>query len=81
ISDIGMAEMDGLDLIKRVRDLSLSTNGKKFIPAIAMTGYASIEDRERFLGAGYQMHVVKPIDVLQLSSIVAKLFEDYNINR
>ncbi|MDD5578302.1 MAG: PAS domain S-box protein [Methylobacter sp.] len=76
ISDIGMAGMNGLDLIKHVRSLSL--NGNRFIPAIAMTGYADIEDRDRVLAAGYQIHAVKPFDVNELPFMVAKLFNEYN---
>ncbi|MDD5579632.1 MAG: ATP-binding protein [Methylobacter sp.] len=62
ISDIGMPDMDGLELIKHVR--RLSANGLPFIPAIALTGYAGAENRDRVLAAGYQLHLAKPYDVM-----------------
>jgi PAS domain S-box-containing protein len=56
ISDVGMPEVDGLELIRRVRERRVS------LPAIAVTAYARREDVERALEAGYQAHVSKPID-------------------
>ena len=60
VSDIGMPNEDGYSLIKRVRRLK-SSRAKK-IPAVALTAYASEEDRQQSLLAGFQMHLVKPID-------------------
>jgi len=41
------------------------------IPAIALTAYARLEDRERALKAGFQLHVPKPIDPQRLVRAVA----------
>jgi len=60
VSDIGMPNEDGYSLIKRVRRLK-SSRAKK-IPAVALTAYAAEEDRQQALSAGFQMHLVKPID-------------------
>lgn len=60
ISDIGMPEMDGLELIGEVLKLTKEQNYR--LPAIALTAYAASEDRERVLSAGYQMHLAKPVD-------------------
>ena len=43
------------------------------IPAAALTAYARLEDRERALAAGYQMHIVKPVDPRELTRAVAAL--------
>ena len=73
ISDISMAEMDGYDLIKRVRRLSSAKN--KFLPAIAMTAYTGVEDRAAVLSAGFQMHIAKPIDIESVSSQIKQLLK------
>ncbi|MBC7825962.1 MAG: response regulator [Candidatus Parcubacteria bacterium] len=68
LSDIGMPEEDGYMLLKRVR---ASENGSQ-IPAIALTAYARIEDRERAIAAGFQDHLAKPIELEQLIKAVIK---------
>jgi PAS domain S-box-containing protein len=70
VSDIGMPEMDGYQLIGEARRL---TDEKYFLPAIALTAYASTQDRERALSAGYQMHLPKPVDFEQFLSVVNNL--------
>lgn len=73
VSDIGMPEMDGYALIRKVRQLSGERGGR--IPAAALTAYAGIEDRRRVLLAGYQMHIPKPVEPAELTSAVASLAE------
>jgi PAS domain S-box-containing protein len=73
LSDIGMAEMDGYELIRRVR--ALSASGSAPIPAIAVTAYARPEDRQRSLLAGYQMHLAKPIEARELVAGIASLLQ------
>ena len=70
ISDIGLPGEDGYSLIKKVRE-SDGDGGQ--VPAIALTAYASPEDRTRVLAAGFQMHIAKPVEPEQLISIVADL--------
>jgi len=60
VSDIGMPNEDGYSLIKKVRQLDSSRAQK--IPAVALTAYATDEDRIRALDAGFQTHVAKPIE-------------------
>ena len=57
ISDIGMPERDGYELIKNIRHLAPENGGR--IPAVALTAYARIEDRLKILSSGFQMHVAK----------------------
>jgi len=69
ISDIGMPAQSGYDLIRRVRALPPEQGGRT--PAVALTGYARMEDRTRALVAGFQTHVPKPIDPTELLIVVA----------
>jgi PAS domain S-box-containing protein len=71
ISDIGMPGEDGYELIRKVRALPAARGGK--IPAIALTAYARTEDRMRALRAGYQMHIVKPVELAELVAVMASL--------
>jgi len=71
ISDIGMPEEDGYFLIREVRSLAAEAGGK--IPAAALTAYASNEERERAIEAGFQRHMVKPIEPVVLGLMVANL--------
>ncbi|HKQ77008.1 MAG TPA: PAS domain S-box protein [Blastocatellia bacterium] len=71
ISDIAMPDQDGYDLIRRVRSRDPERGGE--IPAVAVTAYASAEDRVRALAAGFQMHVAKPINLEELIAVVANL--------
>ena len=71
ISDIGMPDTDGYELIRRVRQLSPEGGGR--VPAIALTAYARVEDRMHALRAGYQMHVPKPVELAELAAVAASL--------
>lgn len=71
ISDIAMPAMDGLRLIKTLR----LKQGLEETPAIALTGYASPKDSERALAAGFNLHLAKPIDPVELSNAVDSLLE------
>jgi PAS domain S-box-containing protein len=64
ISDIGMADTDGYNLIKQVREKG------EHIPAIALTAYARTQDRNRALAAGYNTHVAKPVEIKELVTVV-----------
>ena len=66
ISDIGMPEMNGYDLISRIRQLGEEHGGRT--PAMALTAYAGIDDRKRALAAGYEMHIPKPFVAAELIS-------------
>ena len=71
LSDIGMPNEDGYDLITRVRALPRERGAAT--PAACLTGYASVEDRRRALLAGFTMHIPKPIDPRELIAVVASL--------
>jgi signal transduction histidine kinase/DNA-binding NarL/FixJ family response regulator len=69
VSDIAMPNEDGYSLIKKVRKLK-SKRAKK-IPAVALTAYATDEDRLQALSAGFQIHVAKPIEPESFVSSIA----------
>ena len=71
ISDIGMPGEDGYAFIHKVRLLSDEQGGN--IPAAALTAFARAEDRTRALRAGFQTHVAKPVEPVELSAVVASL--------
>jgi PAS domain S-box-containing protein len=71
ISDIGMPEHDGYSLIREIRRLPASQGGNT--PAIALTAYTRTEDRIKAIAAGFQMHISKPADAMELMTMVASL--------
>jgi PAS domain S-box-containing protein len=71
VSDIGLPEENGYELIRRVRALAAKRGGE--IPAIALTGHARSEDQDRALAAGYQVHVAKPVEPAALISAIASV--------
>jgi CheY-like chemotaxis protein len=71
VSDIGMPDIDGYELLKRVRTLEQSSGGR--IPAIALTAFARSEDRTRALRAGFLVHVSKPVEPSELIATVASV--------
>ena len=71
LSDIGMPEEDGYTLIRQLRSRPLSQGGA--IPAVAITAYASVNDAHAAETAGYQAHLAKPVDPLEVARLVALL--------
>lgn len=71
VSDIGMPNKDGYELIKSLRKLPADKGGR--IPAVALTAYASLKDRLKSLSAGFQMHIPKPVEPAELLTVVANL--------
>jgi CheY-like chemotaxis protein/anti-sigma regulatory factor (Ser/Thr protein kinase) len=71
VSDIGLPRQDGYDLIRQVRELPPEDGG--LIPAIALTGYASLKDRNDALDAGYQEHLSKPVETEKLIQLITGL--------
>ena len=69
VADLGMPEQDGYALIRAVRSLPESRDSR--IPAIAVTAYASLRDRDKAVDAGYNCHLSKPVDPEQLIEAVA----------
>lgn len=69
VSDIGMPEQDGYELIQQVRGRGLS------VPAVALTAYARSEDRMRALSTGFDTHVPKPVEIAELVTVIQRLIQ------
>ena len=71
ISDIGMPGMDGYHFIRTVRALSRAKGGA--VPAIALTAYSRKEDRIKAISSGFQAHIAKPADFVEILTMVVSL--------
>jgi PAS domain S-box-containing protein len=71
VSDIGLPDVDGYDLMHRIRALPVNAGGAT--PAIALTAYARTEDRTRAFRAGYQAHLAKPIEAAELVATISSI--------
>jgi signal transduction histidine kinase len=69
VSDIGVPGEDGYTLLAKLRTMFPG------IPALALTAYARAADRDRALAAGFQHHVVKPVDPQHLLQLIASVLE------
>jgi signal transduction histidine kinase len=69
VTDIGMPEVDGYSLVRRLRALQ---SGRQML-AIAVTGYASTRDVEAAMDAGFDLHVPKPVDFNTFVPLVRRL--------
>jgi signal transduction histidine kinase/ActR/RegA family two-component response regulator len=74
VSDIGLPDEDGYSLIRRIR--LRETGHEAHLPAIALTGYARADDRDRILAAGFQAHVPKPVEPSELIAAIVDVLQD-----
>ncbi len=75
ISDLGMPGHDGYWLIKEIRAAEKATGAAEHLPAVALTAYGRVEDRVAVLAAGFDSHVVKPVDPAELAAVIKRLVE------
>ncbi|MHC9539214.1 MAG: response regulator [Vulcanimicrobiota bacterium] len=68
LMDIQMSGMDGLEATRRIREKEKDTG--KHTPIIALTAYAMSNDRERFLEAGMDNYLSKPVEFEELDEII-----------
>jgi CheY-like chemotaxis protein len=71
IVDLAMPEMDGFELISRVR--ASADEQVRSVPAAALTAFARSEDRTKALRSGFELHLAKPVDPGELVASVATL--------
>ena len=69
VTDIGLPGEDGYSLLRRIRALP----GGSQLTAIALTAYATQQDSQRAMDAGFERHLSKPIDPLYLVKVLAEL--------
>jgi CheY-like chemotaxis protein len=65
--DIGLPGMDGYEVARRIRELP----GRRLF-LMALTGYGQPEDRQRTAGAGFDAHLVKPVDPVDLAAVLSR---------
>jgi PAS domain S-box-containing protein len=71
VSDIAMPGMDGYEFIQKLRELLRPRNGRE-VPVIALTACASGQDRDLALQAGFDRHITKPVDPVELVRAIAQ---------
>jgi len=71
VTDIGLPGEDGFALVRQIRESEAERGG--FLPAIALTGYARAEDRTGILAAGFQAHIPKPVEPVELTAAIANI--------
>jgi PAS domain S-box-containing protein len=83
LSDIGLPEMDGYMLMRRIRALPPEQGGQ--VKAIALTAYAGDFNQQQALAAGFQRHLAKPIEpetlILAVSALTGTLPSRYHQDR
>jgi signal transduction histidine kinase/ActR/RegA family two-component response regulator len=72
VSDVGMSGQDGYDLIREVRRRGLHA---EVLPAVALTAFAHTNDAREAALAGFQIHIPKPVNVGDLTAVIARLTE------
>ncbi len=73
LCDIGLADEDGHDVVRALRQLELARGAAQPLPAVALTGLAGEDDRRRALDAGFQQHLGKPVPPAQLLAELQRL--------
>jgi CheY-like chemotaxis protein len=71
LSDVGLPQQDGYELLRRIRELERE-RGASPTPAIALTAFAGPQHRRQAAAAGFQAHVAKPVRLADLISAVAR---------
>ena len=70
VSDIGMAQLDGYQLLRNLRSAGFDVHR---LPAIAVTAFSRVQDRADAMAAGFQAHLAKPVKAEALIGAVANL--------
>jgi signal transduction histidine kinase/ActR/RegA family two-component response regulator len=73
VADIEMPVQDGFFFAREVRNREQDRKADGRVPLIALTAYGRIEDRVKILGSGFESHVVKPVDLAELSATIRSL--------
>jgi signal transduction histidine kinase/CheY-like chemotaxis protein len=74
VSDIGMPGRDGLSLAREIRQRE-QTQHFGHLPLVALTAYGRVEDRIKIFSAGFDSHVVKPVDPAELAAVIRSVVE------
>jgi CheY-like chemotaxis protein len=71
LADLGLPGEDGYALLRRVR--AMASFDAETLPAVALTAYTRISDRERAFAAGFVQYIVKPVDPKELVNVIASV--------
>ncbi len=74
VSDIGMPGRDGLSLAREIRS-SEQQAGNHHLPLVALTAYGRVEDKVEIFAAGFDGHLVKPVDPAELAAVIKSVVE------
>jgi len=72
IMDIQLPKLSGLEVTKKLRETSAFSH----VPIIALTAYAMKGDKERFINAGCDAYLSKPIDSRELPGVIAEMLHN-----
>ncbi len=75
ISDLGMPVRDGYSLVREIRARERDSGTSQHLPVIALTAYGRVEDKVDIFAAGFDSHVVKPVDPAELAAVIKRLVE------
>jgi signal transduction histidine kinase/CheY-like chemotaxis protein len=75
ISDLGMPVRDGYSLVKEIRAQERDSGTSRHLPVIALSAYGRVEDKVDIFAAGFDSHVVKPVDPAELAAVIKRLVE------
>jgi CheY-like chemotaxis protein len=75
VSDIGMSVQDGFSFAREVRKREQDGGANGRVPLVALTAYGRVDDKIKILASGFDSHVVKPVELSELSAIIKSLVE------
>ncbi|KAF0234230.1 MAG: two-component hybrid sensor and [Desulfovibrionaceae bacterium] len=78
LMDVQMPVMDGVEATKAIRR-STTLGAKSSIPIIAMTAFAMTGDKEKFLDAGMNDYISKPVEIAALKEIIARVMDSKTV--
>ena len=73
VADIGMPVEDGFFFVREVRQREQDGGMNRRVPMVALTAYGRVEDKIKILASGFDSHVVKPVELGELSAILSSL--------
>ena len=73
--DIGLKDINGMEVLNRIKNLP----GYNNTPSIAVTAFAMLGDKERFLNRGFSYYIAKPYAVKEFIELIYKALENNNI--
>jgi two-component system cell cycle response regulator DivK len=70
--DIGLKDINGIEVLKKIKEIP----EYKTIPSIAVTAFAMLGDKERFLNSGFTFYIAKPYLIKEFKELIIKALEN-----